>query len=214
MEISNFRAYADQIKHEVENSNQITHSIEIHNEHLNTDIAKLNDNFFSLKDEINNKVLNVLHEIATSEMKLREINNETDTKLLTTISDFENIKQNLDSFHLDISKNKDVIEKLEEEVQSLHKVKADAKKFQKFIYNYDSEVSKIDQEMAEVQDKIFILEEYCDKYVPMKIHSTISGTVAPVLSSKKKKLMKSVVSDKMQELKQNIASGKDSNIAK
>ena len=56
--------------------------------------------------------------------------------------------------------------------------------------------NKITNTLEEIEHKIYLLEEYWDKYVPMKIQSSISGTIAPVLSSKKKKLMKSVVSEK------------------
>ena len=48
----------------------------------------------------------------------------------------------------------------------------------------------------------------------MKIQSSISGTIAPVLSAKKKKLMKSVVSEKIDEIKQSIMTQKEVNIEK
>lgn len=63
---------------------------------------------------------------------------------------------------------------------------------------FDSQLDKLSNEFANshsmlenlIKDnnqKIYYLEEYLDKYMPMKIQSTISGTMAPVLSTKKKK---------------------------
>lgn len=48
----------------------------------------------------------------------------------------------------------------------------------------------------------------------MKIQSAISGTMGPLLSSKKKKVMEGVVSEKLGQLKSNIANDKQTNLEK
>lgn len=79
---------------------------------------------------------------------------------------------------------------------------------QKFINGCENEISKLDNEMEDIHNRIYMLEEYCDKYVPMKIQTAIGNTITPILSPKKKKMVKTMLSDKMQELKQNVATGK------
>ena len=57
-----------------------------------------------------------------------------------------------------------------------------------------------------------MIEEYLDKYMPMKIQSTINGAMSPILSPKKKKIMNKVMQNKMEKMKNNILSEKEANI--
>lgn len=214
MEISNFKSHVEQIKHQSDHANNIARNIEAHCEKLNVDISSVNDEFFKLKENVHNKVLQVSKEITTALATFKDLNLETETKLSSITSEFGNIKDNLDKFHSGINLCKEDNEKLAAKMSHLQGSTASGENLQNFINNCNEVFNNFDEEFAAVNHKIYLLEEYCDKYVPMKIQSTISGTVGPILSSKKKKLIKSVVSDKLDEIKQNIASEKEANIEK
>lgn len=214
MEIANFKSHVEQIKHQSDHANNIARNIEMHLEKLNVDISNVNDEFFKLKENVHNKVLQVSKEVTTALATFKDLNSETETKLSSVISEFGNIKDNLDKFHSGINSCKEENEKLAAKMAQLQGTTASGENLQNFINNCNEVFHNYDEDLAAVNHKIYLLEEYCDKYVPMKIQSTISGTVAPILSSKKKKLIKSVVSDKLDEIKQNIASEKEANIEK
>lgn len=130
------------------------------------------------------------------------------------VSEFESISQSIGKFHFDINNCISDISKLYDKTEDLSNTKVDVQGMNEVTEGYNIEFGKITKTLEEIEHKIFLLEEYWDKYVPMKIQSSISGTIAPVLSSKKKKLMKSVVSEKIDEIKQSIVTQKEVNIEK
>lgn len=127
VEMSNFKSYVDQLKHEVNNNNNIAHNIETYSERMNAEMKNIREEFAALNDKIFEKLANVSADMQKTLMSYRELNNETDTKLNSTISEFENIKLNLDQFHLEITKNRNDIEKLLEKTDKTNKHKADKK---------------------------------------------------------------------------------------
>ncbi|CAI2371795.1 unnamed protein product [Moneuplotes crassus] len=178
----------------------------------NGEIRNLSEYFFDLKDSNNQKILKISEEISESKINLKSKIDEFKFDIIDLSASIESIQANLDKYHLKLESSKDYQKRLAEKVKkSLDTSKTD-KMIDKLSSEFSNSCSILEHKVKENTQKIYILEEYLDKYMPMKIQSTISGTMGPVLSSKKQKKLNSMLQTKMQKMTSHIVSDKEANI--
>lgn len=183
-------------------------------EKINGELGIVSDQFFDLKENAHAKMIKVTQEISDAVSHFNQLNNDSLEKIKQVDSELENVRKNLDKFHLDISQGNEYQHKLGKKIKAMTKDNTLDVKLEE-MKNENMEIFKsFDELLSETNHKLYILEEYLDKYMPMKIQSAISGTMGPLLSSKKKKVMDGFVSEKLVQLKSNIANDKQTDLEK
>jgi len=214
IEFSNFHSDIDQMNMLINQEKEIARSTEIHWEKLNNDIASIKEQFFELKEKVHLKIIEITDEVNNNMTNFNEQNSETNSKLSEVVAKFENVTSNIDEFHLSIEQSKDIMKKLSKSVTKWDKQKVDSQKFETTVEEQNQILALLGDRTNNLDHKMYMLEEYWDKYMPMKIQSSISGAITPVLSPKKKKVLEKAMSVKLEEMRNNLVSQKSAKIDK
>jgi len=131
-------------------------------------------------------MLKVSQEIVEAKTEWKKGNDDVNVSMKRMESDLNNMRENIDKFYASLEKNIEKQNKLSSKMKKFSKNEKLDDKLEKLSEKFSGSFEKFEEQIGKNNQKIYMIEEYLDKYMPMKILSTISGTVVPMLNQKNK----------------------------
>lgn len=129
-------------------------------EKINGEQVIISDQFFDLKENAHAKMIKVSQEISDAINHFNQLNGDSHEKIKQVNSELDNVKKNLDKFHLDISKSNEYQHKLSKKVKAIAKDDTIDVKLEE-MKGENMEIFKNFEELiSETNHKLYILEEY------------------------------------------------------
>lgn len=201
-----------QVRNLADHASNTGRNCEMMLERLNNQINEINGQFFNLKEETHAKIIKVSQEVAESMKFYKNMDTDINGDMQSLRKMVENVNLNMDKFHFSLEETKEKMQKQSQKMEAISADNSVLSKVNEATEGFDKTILKLSESLDLAHHKIYLLEEYIEKYMPMKIQSTISGTIAPVLSSKKKKLMEEITNENINSMKSSLSNPKPSQI--
>jgi hypothetical protein len=211
-DIVNFNSEIDQTRMLCQHATNTARNVEMVLEKVNSEQVIICKQFFELKESAHEKMLKVTQEISNAVHKFRNLHGGSIDKVKEIEAELANVRNNLDQYHLDINQGSERHERLSKKVREITDDKTIVKKIETIKNENSGVVKSIEHQLSQTNHKLYILEQYCDKYMPIKIQTEISATLAPVLSPKKKLSMQKSVTVKLNQLKNSLVNDRQANL--